>query len=384
MEDIFSWVIVLFFGLFFLWVFLPAIIGIFKEPCDKKTNLANIEELSEQLSSEKIKNEQLTQQVGSLEKKLELLKQDFEIRANELEHEKRLLKIEQANAAAKNNELFWEQQKFRKEKDKAIKEAKEEIACQFAFHPELVATFLEGIDKPKYYESIMQSVLQHAFDKPPAVLKVDIYARIHSTSSDRIYRTTLKECSCPDHGNRNRPCKHMLYLTYLLGLLQIDQKAQREATEIYNDLGVEIAELRESISKEREKHKKLQAVNIEVQNAINEAPNAYPRIAGLMADLVALQFKESEIYLRSKTPPAHKSADEVARMREKVRAIEKRNVEWDEKLETLRNWFPNIDDVFDKDFKPDMWELETREPTAKEIKDYISKHINTIKYNNLK
>lgn len=349
--------------------------AIAQSKANEKKQLAERECLESQLEKANCKLSETQIELANCK---EILKEKYA----ELDHEQRLLKIEQSYATAQKNEFFLEKQKLLKEKHKAIEEAKQEVLNLFAFHPKLVELFLEGIDKQQYYDSIMQSVLQHAFENPPQVLKVDIYARIHSATSDKIYITTLNECSCPDHGIRHRPCKHMLYLAYLLGLLQIDQKAQREATEIYNDLGVEIAELRESISQEREKHKKLQSVNIEVQNAINEKPNAYPRIAGLMADLVALQFKNSEIYLRTKAPPAHKAADEVARMRERARVIEKRNIEWDEKLETLRNWFPNIDDVFNADFKVDDWELEEREPTAKEIKDYISKHINAMKFEN--
>ena len=366
MDDLFlyGFIIILFLGI--VYSIISSIVNKIKEPTEEKIKLINLEQ-------EKAKYQQLTKEaevkIKEAEETIDSFQKKYKEQKEEFEREIQSAKVTVANAAGKQKQYFWEYVSLKKE----LKE-------QFSFHPELVAPFFVGIDKQQYYDSIMQSVLQHAFDNHPQVLKLDIYARIHSATSDRIYRTTLNECSCPDHNIRHRPCKHMLYLAYLFGLLQIDQKAQREATEIYNELGVEIAELRESISQEREKHKKLQAVNIEVQNAINEKPNAYPRISGLMADLVALQFKDSEIYLRSKTPPAHKAADEVARMREKAHAIEKRNVEWDEKLETLRNWFPNIDDVFNKDFKVDMWELETREPSAQEIKDYISKHINALKY----
>ena len=38
-------------------------------------------------------------------------------------------------------------------------------------------------------------------------------------SSDEPYTATLNECTCMDFSIRRRPCKHMYYLAFQLGLI---------------------------------------------------------------------------------------------------------------------------------------------------------------------
>ena len=306
-----------------------------------------------------------------------------------------LAKREAAYAISQSKQLFFERQKYKKEYLKArdaleesykakLDEELRHINLCMQLSPALIAPVSNLCDIESYQSSIMQGILQHAFDAPPDILSLKIEAEIHSVTTNEKYTTSLSSCTCNDRKFRDRPCKHMLYLAYLLGLLQIDQKAHKKAVEEYNALGVDFSTLKQKISNEKKAHDKLVNVNDELIRTINEAPNAYPRISGLMADLITLQFTDSERYLRSKRPHAKKAADEVAKMRNEVHSIIKRNKELEEKIETFERWFPNIHDVLNKDFKVDMWELEPREPNVYEIKDYISKHINSIKYNNIK
>lgn len=212
-----------------LTLFLLTLIAILERKCNAHQEMLKelkdkINEKSTHVLELKNKLDEKNDFILTLESELKKAKKNIEIQLADIVRKEKLLTMEQSLANAKNNELFWERQKFQKEKDKVIDETKKEIKSAFSFHPELVTPFLEGLNEGDYYNSIMQGVLQHAFENPPRVVKIDIYAKIHSATSDRIYRTTLNECSCPDNGCRHRPCKHMLYLAYLLGLLQINQK----------------------------------------------------------------------------------------------------------------------------------------------------------------
>ena len=175
----------------------------------------------------------------------------------------------------------------------------------------------------------------------------------------------------------------MLYLAYLLGLLQIDQKDYKHVVEEYNDLAVQIAELKEEIEREQKTQDKLVSLNGKVIRAINEAPNCYSRLAGVMADLVLIEFAKSDAYLRIKHPRAKKAHEEIADLRSIAHEATKKYKVLEYKMEEIKTLFPNIEDIFDKDFRIDDFELETsedKEPTAKQKKDYISKYLNTEKY----
>lgn len=131
-----------------------------------------------------------------------------------------------AEAEARLINLKEEKAKYEKlrEEAEAAKKESNYVISKIVFHRELTEPLLKKIDKHSYYKSIYDAVLQHAFDNPPRIKNVEIRALIHSATTDKIYSTSLLDCTCQDHKRRHRPCKHMLYLAYLLGLLQINQK----------------------------------------------------------------------------------------------------------------------------------------------------------------
>ncbi len=151
--------------------------------------------------------------------------------------------------------------------------------------PELVNAFHHNYNQELYLQSIKEAVLQHSFDKPPIVEKIDIYAKIHSTSSKEIYRTTLTECSCSDHRFRDRPCKHMLYLAFILGLLQINQKEYRFTNQIISENYATIRHQKEEISCKKEyirgqeiKQEKLEHKNQQLKKRNENLSNEIEKI----------------------------------------------------------------------------------------------------------
>ena len=66
--------------------------------------------------------------------------------------------------------------------------------------------------------------IQRAMSGELTPLNVDLKSRCATFvgSDSKKYRTTLKNCTCPDFKKRGVPCKHMFYLANELGLLKFD------------------------------------------------------------------------------------------------------------------------------------------------------------------
>lgn len=335
--------------------------------------------------------------IQRLENELEIAKcqiRKLESTCKEKDTQIKLMNRDLAYAKSQGTQYFTERTQLAKKYKAAMSELETRITKEVSErtqylkesikpHPELLSAFYKLCDMEAYQKSIMQGGLQRAFIHPPAIEEIGICAIIHSTTTEELYFTSLQSCTCKDHAHRHRPCKHMLYLAYLLGLLQIDQKDYKHLVEEYNDLTVQIAELKEEIEEERQTKDKLISLMNQVIRVINEAPNCYSRLAGVMSDLVLIEFAKSDAYLRIKHPRAKKAHEEVADLRVIAHEATRKYKELEYKMGEIKALFPNIEDILNKDFRIDDFELETcedKEPTAKQKKDYISKHLNTEKY----
>lgn len=148
-------------------------------------------------------------------------------------------------------------------------EAKEELVKialdNIKFHPELTEQFQKIYDRNDYFNSIKNNLLRHTFDNPPKIEELGICAFIKSSANDNIkYFTTPASCTCKDHLYRRRPCKHMLFLVYLLGLLQIDRNTYEQSlrfvadnVKIASEKRVEAKRYSENISKAKATHNQL-------------------------------------------------------------------------------------------------------------------------------
>ena len=82
----------------------------------------------------------------------------------------------------------------------------------------LRAVIAENRSVRSMYDSVMDGRLRNAFNTELSIRKIDVIAEIKST--ENIYTVTLCSCTCPDFEKRGKPCKHMLFLAYSLGVLQ--------------------------------------------------------------------------------------------------------------------------------------------------------------------
>lgn len=79
---------------------------------------------------------------------------------------------------------------------------------------------LEHQNTHKIFQSICNGRLNNAFDTDLYIKDLKISAEVGS--GDHYYRgVTLTECQCEDFKRTRQPCKHMLFLIYSLGVLQM-------------------------------------------------------------------------------------------------------------------------------------------------------------------
>jgi hypothetical protein len=93
----------------------------------------------------------------------------------------------------------------------------------------LRAVIAEKTSVRAMYDSIMDGRLRNAFQTELSICNIDVTAEIKST--EKIYTVTPCSCTCPDFEKRGKPCKHMLFLAYSLGVLQAYPEHVDEALE---------------------------------------------------------------------------------------------------------------------------------------------------------
>ncbi len=280
---------------------------------------------------------------------------------------------------------------------------KKELLQKMSLPPPVAPMISKFCDIRAFHKSIWEKRLFNALSSPPKILSftpsMSVLPQSDKTKSQ--YDVTLEKCTCKDW-KRDQPCKHVLYLAYILGMLQINRKLIDPALEKLNSTIVQLKNEEKELSKKlsqveasctleaskiselKAEAQRLNEQNQRIVDLINEKPNAYPRIAALMADFLTLQDAETEISLRTGTRPAPKAADAVAALREEKRELIKKLKVYEYKFSQLLELFPNIEDVFDADFKFDEFELEAKEPSSREIKEYLSRSLNARKYRSLK
>ena len=130
-------------------------------------------------------------------------------------------KVDQENEELRNqHHTDWKQMQ-------ALKKAQEEGEALYkATCDQLREKFSDEI--PKMLDSVMTGRLNNAFDSK---LSIESFTtEFPSSDATKTYTTTLTSCTCPDYTGvppytkkNPLPCKHMLYLAYTLGVLQLNQ-----------------------------------------------------------------------------------------------------------------------------------------------------------------
>ena len=143
-----------------------------------------------------------------------------------------------------------------------------------------------------------------------------------------------------------------------------------ERNRIENDLKPKQKKLEnvDTLIKER-----IEASNTYLESLIKEKCNYFPHLAGMMADILTLHYKNSVEFLTTKPHPAYNEAYRIKELHEKTKAIIEEKKVYEYKLAYLQSLFPDIDKYFDKEYDIDInQDIEEYEENVDRVRHYIS------------
>lgn len=283
---------------------------------------------------------------------------------------------------AKEHELLKEQRKKDKEREQILlskvseyeqkeKDLKNHVWKQY--YGKVKETIEKYCDLDSFYKSIETGRLNNAISSELSLNDFVISAKVFS--GDHHYNTTLNNCDCMDFKNRHMPCKHMLFLAYTVGALCLNKE---KAVDTYREIDHQVfqlvedkKELEAEILNQKERLKGIKAIESETVKLIKERCDRYPHIAAVIADLKTIHYVKSAQYLETKKNPAFLEAQRIKALRAETQATIKLNKVLEYRMAYIQELFPNINDIFEKDFEESEFELETEENTDR-VRLFIS------------
>ncbi len=296
--------------------------------------------------------------------------------------EKKVAKLK--NEAQKLNEeaeikLKEANNKLQKAITSAKKTATDEIRDKFFLPVKSTLNSMYNFDS--MYLSSAAGRLNNAFDSNLEIKEFTVAATIKS--GDHFYKNVrLDHCDCKDFQINRTPCKHILFLAYTTGVLQTNQELCQKHKDTLVESVIKLVEreraLQIDIDIENKILKGLQKTENELENLIDLKLEAFPYLAGLIADIDTIHYEQTAKDLESKKRPALTAAQEIRALKHETREIiqEKKILEY--KLAYIEQLFPNVNDIFDDDFNKDTFELETEETT-----DRVRLYLSDEEYNSL-
>lgn len=364
--------LILIIGLPFLWWSLTALSSLVVDPIKEKRLLLEKEE-----SSQAEKYKALCEETAKLKEEAEKIKEEAKAESD------RLI----SNAVEEAERIRDQAQKAATEKVTATLKYSTGLGEQTRVISNVIqSTFREKYHIESFFDTVTTKRLCVALNTDIELFDIDFSADIRS--GDHMYSgVTLRYCPCKDFELHHKPCKHIVFLAYSLGVLQTAPKEYKSALDTAIDkfeaIRVEYQTLEAGIKRDKERRKNI---NLEIKSSeksleelrqaadaiVREKCSGYPQLAGVMADLHTLYYERSAQYLLQKTRPALTEARRIQELRADTRKIlaEKKEIEY--KLAYIQKLFPNIDDIFDNEFEPSpSFELET-DDNADRTRSYLS------------
>lgn len=231
-----------------------------------------------------------------------------------------------------------------------------------------------------FYLAAENGKINKAFESDLSIWDFQVSAQIKS--GDNVYNVSLTHCECKDFEIHRKPCKHILFLAYTLGVLQTNQERCTRHKETLvekiislNDtkskLDQEVKFLSEKVKKSKGLIKAYDQTNADMEQALQMKVRAYPYFAKVIADQKTMHFEEATKSLLSKRRPAFKEARRITELKKETRAILEKSKVLEYKLAYIEEMFPNINDIFDFENATSDFELETDENTDR-VRYYLS------------
>ena len=150
-------------------------------------------------------------------------------------------------------------------------------------YPQAVANlqslFYNSYDVSKMLENAATGL--HFENSRLSLSHIEIESFVHSIHDDgtqNVYRTSLSKCDCPFYKGKNTPCKHMLFLAYNLGVLQINAKDNEEKRGQSTKMILENAQIIQEQKRQiRNNEQQLDRLYQKKAKAKKAAPKAAPK-----------------------------------------------------------------------------------------------------------
>lgn len=165
-------------------------------------------------------------------------------------------------------------------------------------------------------------------------------------------------------------------LAFLIESISLKKPSQRETDKKVEEATVKSEEivaqaqakaekiLQEATAKAEKCKAYSDGTQMRLEIYIKEKCNAYPQLAAIMADLLTAHYEKSAKLLENKKNPALKEAVRIRDLKKETQKVIKESKELEYKLAYIEALFPNISDIFEKDFNTDdSFELESKEDT---------------------
>lgn len=367
MDDIFFWILALFIGIPILWAMFSALIDKAKEPYEYKIKAIDIEAKEKECTRKTLEAEK---KIAQAEEKIQAAKQ------------------EEKHYVEKRQDLI---NRYNKAKAELDTNAHRQALEMLSYSNDLLLAFAPQCDISELHQGIMEGKLQKIFDAPPEINDLRISVKVKSQNG--IYITTLKDCSCKDFQFRKKPCKHMIYLYYIVSMLHAEKPLMDEAVfKTYSEINAkktvigqlesEKADLQNDILnlnyKQRAYRSELNALESKLerkkqnevkeledfQNLLKDKNFRFSKMAQEFSDISTKYFDDTAYYLSHKTRPAYSAADTVRLLKRETKEHVRDLTELRLKLAYIEKMFPNINDIFDSGFDEESeFELETEENT---------------------
>mgnify|MGYP003292839378 CR=1 FL=1 len=382
MDDLFLWAFGIITFLAITYGIIASIVNKIKEPYEAKAELIDLEK-------EKEKYDKLSKEAKKATKQAEEAKRNAEIKSHSAEVEANRYLALKENLVSRYN----------KAKDELDVSAHRKALEMLSYSNDLLLDIAPKCDIAELHESILEGRLLKAFEAPPKVSNVKISALVKSPND--TYTTTLTDCTCRDFHFRNHPCKHMLYLYYILGMVNIDKPVKDDAIRVLNLTISDISQSKALLKRLntakknlevdiRDLKKKKISVSEDIEDFNETLRNKYarfPQVAKIIAEKTIQHYYNAEQYLINKSRPAYSAADTVKLLSKETKLYVKELAELRLKLAYIEDMFPNINDVFEPGFNgEDDFVLETKENTDR-VRLFLSpeeyKKLSTIEKNQL-
>lgn len=231
---------------------------------------------------------------------------------------------------------------------------------------EIRSTFQKQYNLPNFFDRTTTKRLCTALSSDMSIQKLTMAADIRS--GDHIHKNvTLEYCPCDDFDLNGGPCKHILFFAYSLGVLQnapqeytarlnLTVRHFLEMKDEYLTLDTQVTRLKKRKKdldeKIRAHEKAIKSLESQIDLLIQKRCEGYPQLAGVMADLHTLVYKQSAQALLKKARPAEKEAARIKELQKETNRVFAENKILEYKLAYIHQLFPDINDIFEDGFEP--------------------------------